>query len=144
MQRAGVLPYHLFRQANQKRAGFDRANLHDREGAGSHQGLHLQEAIQKKQAFDVKKRQKPDNTAREWRGVHRTDQKQKKAWSGGANLASKTIIQDGAKYEGTFKKDEACGFGKFWHISGDLYEGEWSHDKANGFGKYTHKVFYIF
>lgn len=30
---------------------------------------------------------------------------------------------DGAKYEGSWDNDRANGFGKFWHIDGDIYEG---------------------
>ena len=28
------------------------------------------------------------------------------------------------------------GFGKFYHITGDIYEGEWYNGKANGKGTY--------
>ena len=45
---------------------------------------------------------------------------------------------DGARYEGDWKENKACGNGKFWHVDGDVFEGEWKDDKANGFGKYTH------
>lgn len=35
------------------------------------------------------------------------------------------IIQgpDGARYEGEWKDNKACGYGKFWHVDGDIYEG---------------------
>lgn len=34
--------------------------------------------------------------------------------------------------------NKANGFGKFYHVDGDIYEGEWSEDKANGHGVYYH------
>lgn len=30
---------------------------------------------------------------------------------------------DGAKYEGQWKENKACGYGKFFHVDGDIYEG---------------------
>ena len=45
---------------------------------------------------------------------------------------------DGARYEGEWKENKACGNGKFWHVDGDIFEGEWKDDKANGFGTYVH------
>lgn len=43
---------------------------------------------------------------------------------------------DGAKYEGEWRYNKACGRGQFYHIEGDVYDGEWMNDKANGFGNY--------
>eukprot|EP00826_Nyctotherus_ovalis_P049151 TRINITY_DN5887_c0_g1_i20.p1 TRINITY_DN5887_c0_g1~~TRINITY_DN5887_c0_g1_i20.p1 ORF type:complete len:203 (-),score=11.65 TRINITY_DN5887_c0_g1_i20:222-830(-) len=43
------------------------------------------------------------------------------------------------RYEGEWKRNQAHGRGKFWHIDGDVFEGEWKDDKANGHGVYTHK-----
>ena len=45
---------------------------------------------------------------------------------------------DGARYEGFWKYNKACGRGKFWHVDGDVFEGEWLDDKANGYGVYVH------
>jgi hypothetical protein len=45
--------------------------------------------------------------------------------------------KDGAKYEGLWKFNKACGKGKFWHVDGDIFEGDWVDDKANGFGVYV-------
>ena len=39
--------------------------------------------------------------------------------------------KDGAKYEGNWKFNKACGRGKFWHVDGDIFEGEWVDDKEN-------------
>ncbi|MFN9910869.1 MAG: hypothetical protein ACK56F_32980 [bacterium] len=30
---------------------------------------------------------------------------------------------DGAKYEGNWRDNVACGRGKFYHIDGDVYDG---------------------
>jgi len=48
------------------------------------------------------------------------------------------VWQDGARYEGYWKHNKACGKGKFWHVDGDVFEGEWKDDKANGYGVYVH------
>ena len=45
---------------------------------------------------------------------------------------------DGARYEGFWRYNKACGKGKFWHVDGDVFEGEWQDDKANGYGVYVH------
>ena len=31
--------------------------------------------------------------------------------------------KDGAKYEGQWRLNKANGFGKFFHVDGDIYEG---------------------
>ena len=41
------------------------------------------------------------------------------------------VWKDGAKYEGNWRFNKACGHGKFWHVDGDVFEGEWLDDKAN-------------
>jgi hypothetical protein len=48
------------------------------------------------------------------------------------------VWKDGAKYEGNWRFNKACGEGKFWHVDGDIFEGEWLDDKANGHGVYIH------
>ena len=60
---------------------------------------------------------------------------------------------DGARYEGTWRRNKAHGkginhfsfhsvtqsiIGKFWHVDGDVFDGQWKNDKANGYGVYTH------
>ena len=30
---------------------------------------------------------------------------------------------DGARYEGEWKDNKACGKGKFWHVDGDVFNG---------------------
>ena len=35
---------------------------------------------------------------------------------------------DGSRYEGYYKLDRACGYGKLYHADGDVYEGEWAND----------------
>lgn len=49
------------------------------------------------------------------------------------------VWKDGAKYEGNWRFNKACGEGKFWHVDGDIFEGEWLDDKANGHGVYIHQ-----
>jgi hypothetical protein len=48
------------------------------------------------------------------------------------------VWPDGARYEGYWRFNKACGKGKFWHVDGDVFEGEWNDDKANGYGVYVH------
>jgi hypothetical protein len=48
------------------------------------------------------------------------------------------IWDDGAKYEGYWKNNKACGNGTFYHIDGDIYQGQWDNDQANGYGTYLH------
>ena len=48
------------------------------------------------------------------------------------------VWEDGAKYTGYWKDDQAHGRGRLIHADGDVYEGQWSHDKAHGHGTYTH------
>jgi len=33
------------------------------------------------------------------------------------------IWEDGARYEGEWKYDRACGYGTFYHVDGDIYKG---------------------
>ena len=33
------------------------------------------------------------------------------------------VWKDGAKYEGNWRLNKACGHGKFWHVDGDVFEG---------------------
>lgn len=46
------------------------------------------------------------------------------------------IWDDGAKYDGDWKFDQANGYGTFYYIDGDIYQGQWENDKANGEGTY--------
>jgi hypothetical protein len=39
---------------------------------------------------------------------------------------------DGARYEGYWENNKACGKGKFLHVHGDMYDGDWLDDKAHG------------
>ena len=46
--------------------------------------------------------------------------------------------QDGSKYVGYWKNDQANRKGRLIHADGDVYEGEWMCDKAHGRGFYEH------
>lgn len=48
------------------------------------------------------------------------------------------------RYEGEWKEDKRCGFGKMLYDNGDRYEGEWLDNLRNGQGKfyYTNGNFY--
>jgi hypothetical protein len=44
------------------------------------------------------------------------------------------VWQDGSKYEGYWKNDQANGYGRLIHADGDCFYGEWLNDKAHGRG----------
>lgn len=45
--------------------------------------------------------------------------------------------KDGGTYEGNFNKGVLSGEGKYTAVNGDVYEGNFKNDKYNGQGKYT-------
>ena len=46
------------------------------------------------------------------------------------------LWEDGAKYEGDWVLNFACGQGKFTYPDGSTYVGTWKNSKANGQGVY--------
>ena len=49
------------------------------------------------------------------------------------------LLNDGSKYEGTFKNNKFFGKGRLIKSIGEYYEGEFKNNKANGFGKLVKK-----
>ena len=44
--------------------------------------------------------------------------------------------KNGDIYEGNYKEDKKCGFGRYCSASGEKFEGKWIDGKRSGKGKY--------